>query len=315
MIALSDGNEVAVAWVDSASGSIAARLGTFGQPFTSAAATFASGGSAPSVDMTPTGRTAVIWGANPGPSLHTALREAGGSAFTETAPITSDLYWWYGNVAVTPVLFDGAGDAIAAWGAAGSREGFSVLDVTGPELRAVNVPGSATAGTAVGGFSVATFDTFSAVGTPHWDFGDGAGADGGSVSHTYNNAGTYTIKVTATDAVGNATSATRSIAVGAAVTPPATTPPGVKPPPVAKTPAKCKVPKLTGLTYAQAKAKLTSAHCKVGKTTKPKGRKTTKNLVVKAQSRKAGTSTTSGAKVDITMKVKPKPKHKKAKKH
>jgi PKD repeat protein len=173
----------------------------------------------------------------------------------------------------------------------------------------VSVSASATTGQAVSATAAAT-DRFSAVGAPRWDFGDGAGADGASVSHTYNNPGTYTVKVTATDAVGNAVSATRSIVVSAApvasVPPPATTTPTK---PITVPPAtECKVPKLTGLTYARAKAKLTSAHCKVGKTRKPKGHKTTKNLVVKTQSRRAGTSTTAGAKVDITMKVKPKKK-------
>jgi PKD repeat protein len=45
-----------------------------------------------------------------------------------------------------------------------------------------------------------------------WDFGDGAGASGASVTHTYNRAGTYTVSLRATNAAGNDI-ATQSITV------------------------------------------------------------------------------------------------------
>ena len=49
-----------------------------------------------------------------------------------------------------------------------------------------------------------------------FDFGDGSGADGANVQHTYGAAGTYVVTVTATDAAGHRVSVTRTIAVAPA---------------------------------------------------------------------------------------------------
>ena len=56
--------------------------------------------------------------------------------------------------------------------------------------------------------------------TTAWQFGDGATASGAEVSHAYEIPGTYTVAVTATDAVGNATTETRTVAIAAAPTQP-----------------------------------------------------------------------------------------------
>ena len=50
----------------------------------------------------------------------------------------------------------------------------------------------------------------------HWAFGDGGTASGGAVSHAFGSAGAFTVTVTATDGVGNATADTRPILVAAA---------------------------------------------------------------------------------------------------
>ena len=62
-----------------------------------------------------------------------------------------------------------------------------------------------------------------------WAFGDGATATGGSPSHTYAAAGSYDVRVTATDGSGNATSLTRTVNV--TVVPPGA-PVGDRTPPV-----------------------------------------------------------------------------------
>ena len=58
-----------------------------------------------------------------------------------------------------------------------------------------------------------------------WSFGDGQAAAGAAVSHAFGSAGAFDVTVTATDAVGNATSATRPVLITAPqVTPPPVTP-------------------------------------------------------------------------------------------
>ena len=49
----------------------------------------------------------------------------------------------------------------------------------------------------------------------NWAFGDGLAGAGDAVSHAFGAAGAFNVTVTATDAAGNATSATRPIAVAA----------------------------------------------------------------------------------------------------
>jgi PKD repeat protein len=57
--------------------------------------------------------------------------------------------------------------------------------------------------------------------TYSWDFGDGGTADTAVASHTFTTAGTYTVKVTATDGAGNAASESEQIEViPTSVTPP-----------------------------------------------------------------------------------------------
>ncbi len=72
-------------------------------------------------------------------------------------------------------------------------------------------------------FSATASDRWSPV-TLRWSFGDGTSATGGAVSHAFGAAGAFSVTVTATDAVGNATSASRSVLA---------TPPAPPPPPAA----------------------------------------------------------------------------------
>lgn len=66
-----------------------------------------------------------------------------------------------------------------------------------------------------------------------WDFGDGAGASGNPISHSYGSAGQYEVVLTVRDASGNAAQAARAVTVAQAdITPPS--PP--TPPPTPPTP-------------------------------------------------------------------------------
>jgi len=66
----------------------------------------------------------------------------------------------------------------------------------------------------------------------------------------------------------------------------------------------CAVPKLTGMTLAQAKTTLATAHCSLGKVTKPKAKKGHKLGPLVVKSAKGA----SGGKVDLTLGPKPKAK-------
>jgi hypothetical protein len=188
-----------------------------------------------------------------------------------------------------------------------------LYDGAGPRLESLSVPASATAGTSAA-FAVAPFDVVSSVASTSWSFGDGSpAANGTTAQHTFAAAGSYDVKVTSTDAVGNTSSATRKVTVAAAAVVPQILPVG--PPPLVPKPkpsVRCKVPSLKNLTVTRAKSKLKSGHCKLGKVTTPRKFKHKKGLVVRSQSRKAGSGTVDGAKVNVTLGTKPKPKRKKA---
>jgi len=110
----------------------------------------------------------------------------------------------------------------AAWlsfdGAAGAWEVLtSVLDVTAPAITSATVPTSAAPGSVLAMSATAT-DRWGNPISWTWDFGDGAAGTGAATSHTYR-AGSYTVRATATDAAGNASTVTRSIVVAATADP------------------------------------------------------------------------------------------------
>ena len=91
------------------------------------------------------------------------------------------------------------------------------LDGAPPTLSNVSIPGSGTAGAALG-FSATATDVWSPT-TVNWDFGDGSGGAGATVQHAFT-IGTFGVKVTAMDGVGNSVGASGSVQVAAAPTPP-----------------------------------------------------------------------------------------------
>jgi PKD repeat protein len=123
------------------------------------------------------------------------------------------------------VATDAAGDTLASWTAADGLNAKSVaaaaFQAAAPTLSTASAPASGTAGEQLA-FSATASSTFATIAQTSWDFGDGTPAVGGaSVSHAFAQAGTYTVTVTVTDSAGNATQATRQVAVAAA---PGTTP-------------------------------------------------------------------------------------------
>jgi hypothetical protein len=111
------------------------------------------------------------------------------------------------------LALDAAGNGIAVFGRAGDDGPFAQAagyDFAGPRLDAVQIPATGTVGEPIA-FSVSPFDMFLA-GTS-WTFGDGQGASGNAVSHTYSAAGTYPVTVSAVDDAGNTSTRTAAISI------------------------------------------------------------------------------------------------------
>jgi PKD domain-containing protein len=87
-----------------------------------------------------------------------------------------------------------------------------VYDPVGPRLSGLSIPARGRAERPVP-FAVTARDDWSALGTTTWDFGDGRTASGNRVAHVYVRAGRYTVRVTARDALGNATTTQRVVVV------------------------------------------------------------------------------------------------------
>jgi hypothetical protein len=90
----------------------------------------------------------------------------------------------------------------------------SSLDAAGPALGAVHVPAVGTLGRPTA-FAVAPVDLWTLAPT-RWTFGDGASAIGERVAHAYRHRGRFRVRVTATNALGEATAVTRTVVVAAA---------------------------------------------------------------------------------------------------
>ena len=183
----------------------------------------------PSVVANPAGDIVATWQRSDGADtiVQAAVRRAGtgfGAIIDLSAP---------GRDAVAPQLgIDADGDAIAAWQ---RSDGTNTIvqaagyDAAGPQLRGLNIPVTATRGTAAT-YSLSPLDVWSPVSSTQWSFDDGTTASGATVSHAFASAGDHSVTVAATDALGNTTSATRVVSVGApaSLDPP---PPAAQPPP------------------------------------------------------------------------------------
>jgi hypothetical protein len=110
------------------------------------------------------------------------------------------------------LVADQDGSMAVFWSVGGGLRA-AAFDGGGPNLLAAGVPTSGVAGQPVA-MSASFVDLWSAiVEPPTWNFGDGTGGSGGKVSHTYPAPGSYTVTVTARDALGNPTSSAYPIAI------------------------------------------------------------------------------------------------------
>lgn len=115
------------------------------------------------------------------------------------------------------VVLDARGDGIASWERGYGPQSIvqaAGLDASGPVVARVSIPRQARVKERLR-FSLSTSDDWSSLaGPPRWSFGDGGAARGTTVTHTYGRAGSYRVRVTQSDAVGNQSTVRRSIRIG-----------------------------------------------------------------------------------------------------
>jgi hypothetical protein len=165
---------------------------------------------------------------------------AGWSAQASSPSGATDLVTAAPGLALSGLLPDGDGSVAAFWtGGPGGGLDVAAFDAGGPELVAAQVPSRALVGEDFG-MNVTFADLWSGVGAPPaWSFGDGTAGAGTQVAHAYAQAGTYPVTVTATDRLGNPTTARFSIVV--------TSPPPPPPPPPPR------APRLTNVSQTRAR--------------------------------------------------------------
>ena len=129
-----------------------------------------------------------------------------------------------GNASEPEVAMDAAGQATVIWLRNEAPPGHVLetrtLDTQGPLATGLSIP-TATVGSPSRSQWPA-IDAWSPVSSIAWSFGDGGTGSGASVTRTFAAVGSYAVSVTATDAVGNATTLTGTVVVSPA--PPVTTP-------------------------------------------------------------------------------------------
>jgi hypothetical protein len=168
------------------------------------------------------GNATAVWTRNNGVSdIAQAVSRPAGGGWQTPFDLSAN-----GADALNPqVAVDPQGNATAIW----SRN-FTVqaagYDAVGPLLRGLSIPASGTAGIPVS-FSISPLDVWSAIGATDWNFGDGQTATGETPTHIYAKPGSYTVGVSSSDALANATSTTAQITIApaAAITTPTATKP------------------------------------------------------------------------------------------
>jgi PKD domain len=147
-------------------------------------------------------------------STQAAVRPAGGS-FAPAATVSAT-----GPQESTPeVGIDAQGNGIAVWSRSNGPNYLleaAGYDGAGPLLRGLTLPSQGVVGQPLQFFQ-APLDVWNPVLSEGFSFGDGASAGGVSATHTYSTPGSYQVTATATDVLGNATTVTRTLTIGAPV--------------------------------------------------------------------------------------------------
>jgi PKD domain len=211
----SDGKgEIFAVWRNSDGGvqSSIARSGAWSAPRTLSRPP--GGGAVPRIAANERGDAVAVWDSFP--LIYAAIRHFGRRF---GPPLVASQA---GVDALEPaVAIDGRSNAVAAWiimrGGAQRWLSRGIVeaagyDAAGPELQALSIP-TRTRVRVVTRFAVAPVDVWSRLASVRWSFGDSAHATGAHAAHAYLRPGSYLVRVTATDAVGHATTARRTVVV------------------------------------------------------------------------------------------------------
>ena len=214
---------IAIGWLGQVAGTtrpqVSVLRGGGFSPAQTLSLTGSPGSAGPVIAGSPDGHLLAGWSTNDtGTGKQDVLTAAAppGGAFGAATPLLT------GAAAVNSVALAASalGDGVIGYqrldtGDPASHGGAAGFDASGPVLTPA-IPSGATAGVAQA-FGAQATDIWSPTPSIAWDFGDGGSATGAPVSHTYAAAGRRTVTVTATDAVGNATSASGPLDVAAGV--------------------------------------------------------------------------------------------------
>lgn len=141
--------------------------------------------------------------------------------FTETPEQGAAWEWPSASVEheyTTPGSYDVKLDLVSDFGTLTDEREVNVV----PDEPITGVGVSASTGTKAGGIealvAAAMLPRFDSIADYHWEFGDGQGEDttGPEAQHIYSEAGQYTVKLTVTDALGQAASAEEIVSIAAA---------------------------------------------------------------------------------------------------
>ena len=175
----------------------------------------ASGSLTPRVAIDPRGNAVTVWTQTVGgfSRVHSSTFSGTGTAWSAARVLSRA-----GADSLTPqVALDGSGDGAVAWSHYDAQSFViqgSGYDGSGPALSKLSVPVAGKVGTRLV-FKVTPKDVWTTVGAIRWSFGDGTAGSGRMTGHAYTRPGTYTLKVTATDSFGHATTTKRVLKISA----------------------------------------------------------------------------------------------------
>jgi hypothetical protein len=224
-LAFGQGGDAAVAWAEATISAgthttiEVARRGPMASSFAPAIDTEAADGSlAPRIALDAAGDAVAIWKSPAGPGTYDvegALLAASAGSFGAPEEVgTSGVQNPAARLAVTP---DGDAAAAFVWpssnGVGGVGLGLAGFDGAGPRLSDLE-PETAVAG-ADTVFHADAADAWATLTGVSWDFGDGGTATGTAPHHVFAAPGSYSVTVTATDAIGQSTRAGFTVTVTA----------------------------------------------------------------------------------------------------
>jgi hypothetical protein len=154
------------------------------------------------VAMGPAGDAMVGW-AEPAGTVRFLPRVGGAGGFGPTHTLSP-------TAGLPGLALDRAGNGIAVWGEGTANSKGAGFDAVPPVFRRIKIPRRAKPGQRIRASAV-VFDVWGA--RIRWRLGDGSRARGKRIRHTFERAGSYLVKVTATDGTGAAVTKTRRIRV------------------------------------------------------------------------------------------------------